>query len=265
MHGTIKLYLAGIRFYYLETCGYDPLCLGNGNPLPRLLLILRGVKRIQGAPVDKRKPITLPILHKMCDLLYNNSPFDSVTSSMLVCAITMGFWGFLRSGEMVTDYFDSKFDLSADAIIWDRDHTSFLLRLKMSKTDPFRKGSFIPMFSLPGPTCPVKAMKSYLQLRDSYKFPVSGPLLLYQRKALNRRCFVNLVQTTLRILGFSYQNFNGHSLRKGAATSAAGAQLQDSMIKRLGRWRSSTYCRYITPDLESIRDAHTAICISVAK
>ena len=46
-------------------------------------------------------------------------------------------------------------------------------------------------------------------------------------------------------IGLPVQNFNTHSFRIGAATSAKQVNISDSTIQMLGRWHSDTYKRYI--------------------
>ena len=91
---TIKLYLNGIRFHYLQLGIENPLCRTNPN-LERLHTILRAIKRTQGSAVCHRLPITFDILHNMCNALRNGifSPFLNV---MLEAAFTTAFFGFLR-------------------------------------------------------------------------------------------------------------------------------------------------------------------------
>ena len=60
-----------------------------------------------------------------------------------------------------------------------------------------------------------------------------------------RSDLVGAVQTALAQAGLATQNYTGHSFRIGAATTAAAVGLEDSVIRSLGRWRSSCYNRYV--------------------
>ena len=53
------------------------------------------------------------------------------------------------------------------------------------------------------------------------------------------------VQTALAQAGVATKNYAGHSFRIGAATTAAAVGLEDSVIRSLGRWRSSCDNRYV--------------------
>ena len=53
------------------------------------------------------------------------------------------------------------------------------------------------------------------------------------------------VKKALDIAGVDAANYNGHSFRIGAASTAAANGMEDSMIKTLGRWESEAYQRYI--------------------
>ena len=62
---------------------------------------------------------------------------------------------------------------------------------------------------------------------------------------LTRENFVAVVRRALEAAGLEASEFNGHSFRIGAATTAASRGMEDSMIKTLGCWESDAYQRYV--------------------
>jgi hypothetical protein len=98
---TIKLYLSGIRYFYLRIKGFNPLESSSGYTSTCLHTVLTGLKKKQSlCHVSKRTrlPITMSILHRICVLL-QSGVFDHFTSSMLEAACTVAFLGFLRCSE----------------------------------------------------------------------------------------------------------------------------------------------------------------------
>ena len=57
--------------------------------------------------------------------------------------------------------------------------------------------------------------------------------------------FTTRIRGALQAVGLSESQFAGHSLRIGAATAAASAGIEDSMIRTPGRWSSSAFLLYI--------------------
>ncbi|MCP3665017.1 MAG: hypothetical protein GY696_21395 [Gammaproteobacteria bacterium] len=58
--------------------------------------------------------------------------------------------------------------------------------------------------------------------------------------------------------------FAGHSFRRGGATTALEAKATEAELMKLGRWRSTTYLRYLAPSAPysrrmGLRLADTAI------
>ena len=76
---------------------------------------------------------------------------------------------------------------------------------------------------------------------------LSGPIFIWEDgKYLTRETFVTSIRSALTAAGYiNALDYAGHSVRIGAATTAAQRGIQDSMIKTLGRWESSAYTRYI--------------------
>lgn len=58
-YSTIKLYLAGIRFYGINSYGVNPLCDKNGNNLVRLDNMLMGIKKFDTKPINRSYQLQL--------------------------------------------------------------------------------------------------------------------------------------------------------------------------------------------------------------
>ena len=91
-YSTVKLYLCGIRFYYLRFGGFNPIeC--NGRPMICLKTILIGLKKKVPNVKSIRLPITVNILYRMCKLLRSNI-FSNFVCVMLEAACVMAFLDF---------------------------------------------------------------------------------------------------------------------------------------------------------------------------
>jgi hypothetical protein len=80
--------------------------------------------------------------------------------------------------------------------------------------------------------------------------------------ALDREFFITSLKHILDICGFNSTLYNGHSFRIGASTSAGSVNIQEHLIKILGRWSSDSYCRYIRTSKETIQKAQKALTLS---
>lgn len=252
---TIKLYLSGIRFSYIRG--------GFGNPLAvadRLQYILKGIRKLQGENNNKRLPITFNILCNMCRRLQRGlySPFED---TMLICMCQTAFFGFLRCGEFTvkhnnvhgTDY------IRIQDIKFEQEDKYFTLLLRASKTDPFRKGVLVHIYTN-DVLCPVKAMRRYMQLRLQQGVNSESALFYYNQSSITRVKFIEYMRQVLEVVGLDTKNYNGHSFRIGAATSAAAAGVEDHLIQTLGRWSSNCYTRYIRTSTQVISTAQKQMC-----
>ena len=250
---TIKIYLAGIRHHYIRENITCPLT--DTAHLHQLQYSLTGVKKSQDNTSSKRLPITKNILTDIVHILASKPGIYH--RAMLISACTLAFSGFLRCGEFTSaskNNFDSQSNLCVCDVEMSDKH--FNLRLKVSKTDIFRQGITIPIYSLNSSICPVRHMKEYLKLRTSSGASPLSPLYLTKEGCiLDRTYFIQSVKELLSELNLNPEHYNGHSFRIGAATSAAESGVPDHLIKTLGRWTSDCYVRYIRTDLDSIRRA----------
>ena len=69
----------------------------------------------------------------------------------------------------------------------------------------------------------------------------------YGHTTWTRRMFCASLKSVLHKLKLDQHSYNTHSFRIGAATSASLAQLSDTHIQILGRWRSNAFKSYIRP------------------
>ena len=254
-YNTIKLYLAGIRFHYLKAGFNNPL-----NGFDRLDCILRSIKRRDsGSSSLKRLPITFEVLEKMCYVLQRGfvSPFIDI---MLQCACSMAFFGFLRCGEFTVRCATSCEYLCIGDISIAADQSFYTVNLRVSKTDPFRKGVTIHIFEN-DILNPVQIMYKFVSTRLGSGANLKSPLFIdSDDKILSRDKFIVYIRDILSKIGLCDLDYCGHSFRIGAATSAAAVGIEDHLIQTLGRWSSNCYTRYIRTSTDTIKSAQRHMC-----
>ena len=250
-HSTLKGYLSGVRHLHLENHYKNP----NINTMARLEQVMKGIKALQA----KAKVTNLPRLPMTPELLarikqvWTKVPHNP-DNRMLWAAALLGFFGFLRAGELTVPS-DTTYDEGAHLSFSDVAVDSFenpqvmKVRIKASKTDPFRMGVDIYLGRTHKELCPITAILSYMSQRGSGP----GPLVKFaDGKPLTRARFVAKVREALTQAGVDCTPYSGHSFRIGAATTAASQGIEETTIKMLGRWKSSAYQLYIRTPREQL-------------
>ena len=166
---------------------------------------------------------------------------------MIWAACCLAYFGLLRVSEFTTSSPD-RFDSSTDLILLDvaldnrTSPTSIQITLKQSKNDQFRAGTTICLGKTTHTVCPVDALVQYLVVQGG----TPGPLfLLPSNQSLTRASFSSALNKAFQELHMDHRQFNTHSFRIGAATSAKHAGVSDSHLKALGRWKSDAYLKYV--------------------
>ena len=142
---------------------------------------------------------------------------------MIWAACYMAFFGFLRSSELTVpsqDGYDPSVHLSlSDVAVDSRSSPSMIqVRIKQSKTDPFRLGVNLYLGKTDAPVCPVKGILTYLAIRDG----TPGPFFkLGDCRYLTRSIF-SFLDTLLVDLHLDKEQFNTH-------TFILGLQLQQKL------------------------------------
>lgn len=240
-NGTIRSYLAAIRFFRLKAGFTDPFLNANGSIIPQIRMALRGTRRLCTKRTKQCKPITIDLLTKLIFELQKGA-FNPYVDTLMQAAVTTAFWGFFRSGELFPDKFSPQLNITLDDI--ELGTSKAIIHLKTSKSDVERKGVEIRLFKTETPFCAVKALNSFLRMRTDHA--VNSPFFcLANGQPFTRKSFVKNLRHLLLRLGISPNSYSGHSMRVGAATSAAAAGVPDHLIQALGRWSSLSYLRYI--------------------
>ena len=244
-HSSIKGYLSAVRRMQIV--------FGLGDPFvaswPLLECTLRGIKLGQAKRSTTRSQPRLPITPAILRWLrcFWEAEKHNPDHIMLWAACCMCFFGFLRSGEVTVPSakeYDPGGHLSEGDVTLDNVSAPTLVqvRIKASKTDPFRKGVVVYLGRTDNDLCPVGAVAAYLAVRGREP----GPFFKFAKGApLSRTALVSRMRTALRSSGVEASKYSGHSFRIGAATTAASAGIEDSLIKTLGRWESAAYLLYI--------------------
>ena len=221
------------------------------------------MKRSQGgdgASGGQRFPITPHLLRQIKAAWEDRATDPDIV--MLWAACCLAFFGFLRAGELTVPS-DSSFDASThlawgDVAVNDpANPTVISVKLKASKTDPFRQGITLFVGRVSSDLCPVSAMLAYLLLRGRD----AGPLFKYRDgRPLTRQRFVVAVRQALESAGVQAANYAGHSFRIGAATTAVARRMEDSTIQTLGRWKSLAYLEYIKIPRQQLASYSAMLC-----
>ena len=153
---TIKVYLCAARALHIEQGFPDPLMDGL-----RLQRVVHGIKR----PVGEAGSMRLSDTDQTLLLIFKALDFSKHDHIMFWAVCNLAYFGFLRSAEFTVPNlgsFSPDIHLSMADIAIDSYDAPTRLRLKASKTDPFRKGCLIHV-SKGNPTlCAIHSLMAYL-------------------------------------------------------------------------------------------------------
>ena len=120
--------------------------------------------------------------------------------------------------------------------------TGFIsLRIKASKTDPFREGITLRIASTGNHLCPFSALCAYLHCR---RYMGPGPLFILQDGQFLTRGHLSRLLTRV-FPGAPPGTLATHSFRIGGATRLCALGVPDATIQLLGRWSSSAFKQYL--------------------
>ena len=191
---------------------------------------MAGIRRLRPAAQPReRRPITRSILEEIVSTFDQNS----LRGAILHAAFCLAFAAFLRIGEftweenMWGDDF-AQWHITRGSLLLSEDRLQ--LTLPASKTDPFRQGVTVTVAAVNDEACPVRSLRILIE-----RFPtdLTQPMF-YPKKAFTRNFVTKALRDVFKDKGYQ-GNYSCHSFRRGAATSAKNAGLNENEIKLLRR------------------------------
>ena len=265
--GTCKVYLSAVVNRHAE--------MGLPNPLvdaaATLDRVLAGIKRASSHTTRPKLPITTTMLQSMRAHLDLQHRRDSLLWAMMWTATA----GLLRISEFATksttdsdrmlrmgqlrlfDHAGRSYSLQQVATRGNRPALRYaVLHLEASKTDPLRMG-IDQVISAPAA---LLALCDYADRCLPTMLTASTPLFHFlDGSAVHRSWLMQQVERLLHLIGHDPRQYSSHSFRKGGAVSLQDAGVEDSLIRRSGRWKSDAfhlYVRHATIDALVTANAH---------
>lgn len=237
----MKTQMSLLRAYHTD-------CMHNSSAFDSLLLkrLIDGVKRVHGSQYKPpRKQVTLDVLTTVIQHLT-----DSFNDLSLKTALCVAFAGFLRSQDFTYSSWTPGDQLSKPTRSSIQFHNGYAtLRIPYSKTDQERQGTTVSLLQTNTTSCPVTNLKT---LFAKYPAPPHAPLFgrhsptaAFNGIYFSQRYFANCLKSLLEHNNIDSQGFTSHSMRRGAAQSAANAGLTREEIQTLGRWKGRSVLRYV--------------------
>ena len=231
---TLASYCSGIGFLHKVN--------GLKDPTDEFVVrkLLEGCRRRRKV-IDTRAPIGRSLLEKIVCLLPKVCR-NSYETKLFLAAYTLAYFGLLRISELVytsVSLADRPLMLSDICL----SNSFLILTIRKSKTNQVGKPVKlkIPTY-VNKQICCVNAAMHFLKCRPKHL----GYLLCHEDKSpLTRYQFSAILARCIQQLGMPSQLYKTHSFRIGRATDLSLAGVSSENIKRLGRWTSDTYTKYI--------------------
>lgn len=243
-YSTIRTYLAALQ-YCSSIRGHTFSIHG----MQSLFYVLRGIRRSQGPSHSRalRPAITINHLNLIFTYISSNRAIHRSDKQLWRSVVTVAFFGLLRSSEYCcpspSSFVASNALMVSNVTIINRQMA--FIKIKVSKTDPFRTGGVVRLAAINSQVCPVKCLIQFLSVHPNYMTPL---FTFHNGSFLTRSRLQAVLATALPRL----QQVNTHSFRIGGASAAASAGIPDYIIQDLGRWRSDAFRRYLRLSNESL-------------
>lgn len=210
--------------------------------------MLEGLPRRNPQKSDIRTPISVDLLKKLISSLrwICNSDYEAC---MFSSAFSLAYFAMLRVSELAVA---SQSDENGHALKFNdvtfaenNGQTELYIKIRSSKTDQKRHSVTLVLqkhFDLA--LCPINLLQSFTRLRFSGLNGSNKLYIHFSGRALTKYQFCSILQKSLSFCEVQF-HIGSHSFRIGRATDLAKNGVDEEFIKQYGRWKSSSYLRYI--------------------
>lgn len=230
---------------YVSAIGYSHKLSGLPDPTRVFYIIqlLKGYAK-NGARLDSRLPITLPIL----EMLLNAAP-NIQGSRYQVCQFkamcSLAFFGFLRIGEITATTNAGCQPLQLHQISYVYGSSKHVVGFTLTFLDfkhHYNQRPFTLSLQRQHSCCPIALLLDYLALRGNQPGAI---FITQQGNPVTREVFAARLSEAIQFCGLNPTRYKSHSFRIGAASYAAEKGMSDAQIRTLGRWKSNAFQKYI--------------------
>jgi integrase len=227
--GTLKRRLAAVSQMHQQMNCESPT---SGWEMKKFMA---GLRRELGVAPKRKKPVLVPDLQKMLAGIP-----DTLLGRRDRAVLLLGFAGAFRRSELV----------AIDVEDWAAAPEGITVNVKRSKNDQEGKGRVIGIpRGQDQATCPVLAVENWRAAARIEKGPLFRVMNRHGRvldKRLSGEAVGIIVKRYVWWLGYDVEDFAGHSLRSGLATSAAAAgKSERAIMSQTGHRSLNTVRRYI--------------------
>lgn len=229
---SVKNYLTGLS-RCLEAF-YPDVAVARESRLVRNTMA--GCLKLRSRPTSRKPPLLASHLRVIRTLPASYD--DRLFFAIIFC----GHFGLHRLGELV--YPDARQHQNHRKLIKRfsvaRIPAGFSYTLPFHKSDRYYLGNTVVIAARNDDIDPVRRLEAYLDLRDS-RFATRCELFIKADGSVpTRSWFLARLQDQ-----FPSEGLAGHSLRAGGATELALGGTSDNIIRRIGRWSSEAWERYV--------------------
>ena len=203
---------------------------------PSIIENIMGIKRRKGSIQKGKKPILINHLKQIINVI-DQQKKEEIKKLRDRSIILIGFAGGFRRKEIVSlDYDDLDFVTEG-----------LKVTLKRSKTDQFGDGSIkgLPYFDN-SQYCPVVSLQKWIKISEINSGALFRRFIKGSKLSINRltdQTVALLIKEYLNLAGVDSQNYSGHSLRSGFATSAAESGADERSIMAMTGHKSTEMVR----------------------